>query len=52
MCRNDSSWGPAVHTLQFPKPFAHAHPPVRNVNDIVAERLTLGERAAAAGAQG
>ena len=32
--------------LQFPHPFTHEHPPVRNVNEIVAERLTLGQRAA------
>jgi uncharacterized membrane protein len=32
--------------LQFPKPFEHAHPPVRNVNEIEVERLTFGQRAA------
>lgn len=32
--------------LQFPKPFEHAHPPVRNVNEIEIERLTVGQRAA------
>lgn len=35
-----------MHQLRFPQPFQHAHPPVRNVNDIEAERLTLGQRAA------
>lgn len=35
-----------MHQLHFPQPFQHAHPPVRNVNDIEAERLTLGQRAA------
>ena len=31
---------------RFPRPFEHAHPPVRNVNDIEIERLTRGQRAA------
>lgn len=35
-----------MRTLQFPKPFVHAHPPVRNVNEIEVERLTFGQRAA------
>ncbi len=32
--------------LKFPEPFRHEHPPVRNVNEVVAERLSLGQRAA------
>jgi len=32
--------------LRFPKPFVHRHPPVANVNEILEERLTLGQRAA------
>jgi len=32
--------------LRFPKPFQHDHPPVRNVNIIVRERVTPGQRAA------
>jgi len=32
--------------LAFPHPFRHEHPPVRNVNELVAERLTVGQRAA------
>ena len=32
--------------LKFPKPFQHKHPPIRNVNEIIAERLTLGQHAA------
>jgi uncharacterized membrane protein len=32
--------------LQFPRPFEHAHPPVRDVNEIELERLTVGQRAA------
>lgn len=32
--------------LQFPSPYRHEHPPVRNVNEVVEERLTLGQRAA------
>jgi len=38
--------GIAVYKVQFPKPFEHAHPPVRNVNEIEVERLTVGQRAA------
>ncbi len=32
--------------LHFPEPFAHRHPPVRDVNILVEERLTFGQRAA------
>ena len=35
-----------MHMLKFPEPFRHEHPPVRNVNEVVAERLSLGQRAA------
>jgi uncharacterized membrane protein len=35
-----------VQKVRFPKPFEHAHPPVRNVNQIEEERLTFGQRAA------
>jgi uncharacterized membrane protein len=35
-----------MRTVQFPRPFEHAHPPVRNVNEIEVERLTFGQRAA------
>ncbi|HUW60948.1 MAG TPA: DUF1003 domain-containing protein [Candidatus Bathyarchaeia archaeon] len=31
--------------LQFPEPYAHKHPPVRNVNDLLQEHLTPGQRA-------
>ncbi len=31
--------------FQFPKPFRHEHPPVRNVNEILEEELTLSHRA-------
>jgi len=31
---------------QFPKRYTHAHPPVRDVNEIEVERLTFGQRAA------
>ena len=31
--------------FRFPDPFRHEHPPVRNVNEMVEERLTLGQRA-------
>ena len=32
--------------LRFPEPFAHKHPPVQSVNEIVEEHLTIGNRAA------
>jgi uncharacterized membrane protein len=32
--------------LHFPEPFAHQHKPLRNVNEIVDERLTVGHRVA------
>lgn len=32
--------------LDFPKPFQHDHPEVRNVNDIFEEHSTVGHRAA------
>jgi uncharacterized membrane protein len=32
--------------LRFPEPFTHPHPPVRNVDEIIEEHLTLGHRAA------
>lgn len=32
--------------LQFPEPYAHPHPPVHNVNELIAEKQTLGQRTA------
>ena len=32
--------------LQFPEPYRHDHPPIRNVNEILRERLTVGARSA------
>jgi uncharacterized membrane protein len=32
--------------LHFPEPFKHEHPPVRNVNQVFEEQLTLGQRSA------
>jgi len=32
--------------LIFPNPFPHAHPPVQNVNKILEEQATKGQRAA------
>jgi len=34
-----------VNHVRFPVPFRHEHPPVRNVNEMMEERLTLGQRA-------
>jgi uncharacterized membrane protein len=36
----------AVQHLQFPRPFEHTHPPVRNVNEIELEGMTVSQRAA------
>lgn len=30
---------------RFPKPFKHEHPPVQNVNQIIATQLTFGQKA-------
>lgn len=32
--------------ISFPPRYRHEHPPVRNVNDIVKEKMTRGQRAA------
>ena len=32
--------------MHFPEPFVHKHQPLRNVNEIIDERLTLGQRMA------
>ena len=32
--------------LRFPEPFAHQHPPVQSVNELVEQHLTIGNRAA------
>ncbi len=34
-----------LNDIHFPVPFRHDHPPVRNVNEIIEEKLTLGQRA-------
>lgn len=35
-----------MKTLHFPQPFVHKHPPIKNVNEIVDEKLTLGQKTA------
>lgn len=35
-----------MSNLRFPEPFRHNHPPVRNVNEVIEERASLGHRAA------
>lgn len=35
-----------MRSLHFPAPFRHRHPPVRDVNALLAEQRTLGQRAA------
>ena len=32
--------------LHFPQPYQHNHPPIRDVNELFAEQLGFGERAA------
>ena len=32
--------------IHFPEPFVHKHQPLRNVNEIIDKRLTLGQRMA------
>jgi len=34
-----------LNHIHFPVPFRHEHPPVRNVNEMFEERLSLGQRA-------
>jgi uncharacterized membrane protein len=34
-----------LNNVHFPVPFRHEHPPVRNVNEMIEEELTLGQRA-------
>jgi len=31
---------------KFPPPYRHNHAPVRNINEVISEQLTLGQRAA------
>jgi len=35
-----------MQRLHFPEPFIHKHAPVRSVNEIVDERITVGQRVA------
>lgn len=35
-----------VLRIKFPEPYKHRHPLVRNVNDLVEEKMTLGQRVA------
>ena len=35
-----------MKAISFPKHFRHEHPPIRNVNEIVEERLAFPQRAA------
>ena len=35
-----------MKTPSFPQPFSHQHAPVRNVNEILEEESTIGQRAA------
>lgn len=38
--------GVIMARLRFPQPFMHGHPPIKNVNDVVSEQLTVGQRTA------
>lgn len=31
--------------IRFPAPFKHNHPPVKNVNEIIKEKESFGEKA-------
>lgn len=31
---------------KFPQPFRHDHPPVKNINEVISEQLSPGQRAA------
>lgn len=35
-----------MHNLKFPPLFKHEHGPIKNVNEIIQERLTTGQKAA------
>ncbi|HNX22651.1 MAG TPA: DUF1003 domain-containing protein [Spirochaetota bacterium] len=32
--------------IKFPEPYRHQHPAIRNVNDLLEEKMTLGQRVA------
>jgi uncharacterized membrane protein len=34
-----------MHQPMFPPPFRHEHAPIKNVNEVIKEQLTLGQRA-------
>jgi len=36
----------SIPVLHFPEPFKHVHPPVQNVNEIVEEQTTFGQKIA------
>ena len=36
----------SISAFHFPQPFKHTHPPVKNVNDILEEQTTFGQRTA------
>ena len=35
-----------MQKLHFPEPFKHEHPPVQNVNALIEDQLTFGQKAA------
>jgi len=36
----------AMQKLHFPEPFKHEHPPIQNVNSIIEDQFTFGQKAA------
>lgn len=32
--------------IRFPQPYRHEHGPIRNINEVISEQLTFGQRAA------
>jgi len=35
-----------ITKIKFPEPYKHQHPAIRNVNDILDEKMTLGQKVA------
>jgi len=35
-----------ITKIKFPKPYKHEHPAIRNVNDLLEEKMTIGQKVA------
>jgi uncharacterized membrane protein len=40
------SGGVTMARPKFPQPFMHEHPSIRNINDVIGDQLTVGQRTA------